>query len=476
MPTPRVAPAAVFPLKALGWSLGLFALLRSPWVEGNYILPLTRWQQTAAEFYAGRPSAPISVTTDCSGADVLALCLAAILAWPASWRARLAGAFGGVAMILVLNTARIGTLGRAAASPALFEALHLQVWPTILVLATAAYVFFWMRAATASNEPTTNGDAEAIPVSSPFARRFVALAALCLVVFALCGPAIARSEILLVASAWIAGEAALLLGAAGIVANASGPILTTSRGSFMVTPECLATALVPLYLAAIFAAPLTWPRRLMALGAAPPFFTALAIARVLLLALPPFVASSPLFLVHGFHQMVLALMVVVFLAWGREPGGRLRWLRAAARATLAVTAALGFAVFIGAALTAALLGAAGAMTPLAPQALSDLTGPGEAQGALATLFAFQASFLLALAVSMAAGWPRLLKAMGTLLIAQLLFLVVLVEFTDRTGVMPHALLLRAWAVGLPVAIALLLLRIRPRIEHPIPRLSPHGSA
>lgn len=474
MPSPPVPPAAVFPVKALGWSLGLFALLRSPWVEGTFVLPFTRWQQGAAEFYAGPPTARISVTADCSGTDVLALCLAAILAWPASWRARLAGAAGGIALILTLNTARIGTLGRAAASPALFEALHLQIWPAVLVLATAGYVFGWMRMTVRRHEPAI-GTGEQTPLSSSFTRRFVALTALCLVGFAFCGPWIARSETLLAAGAWIAGEAALILAAMGLSAHAAGNILTTSRGAFMVTPECLATALVPIYLAFVFAAPLTWPRRLAALALAPPFFAMLAIARLLLLALPPFVASSPLFLVHGFHQLVLALLAVVFLAWRREPGGGYhRRVGAATRAALAVIAALAFAVFAGGALTAALLGVAGAMTPLAPHALSDLAGPGDAQGALATLFAFQAGFLLALGVSMAAGWPRLLRVLAALFVTQLLFLVVLVEVTDRTGVMPHALLLRAWAVGLPAALALLLLRFRPRIDHPVVRLAPDG--
>ena len=137
--------ATSFLLAALAWSLGLFALLRSPWVEARLVLPLTRLQEQAADYYAGRPPVPIAVTPECSGTDVLALCLAAILACPVPWRARLAGATGGVALVLALNTLRIATLGRAAASPALFQTLHLQVWPAILVLATAGYVFAWMR-------------------------------------------------------------------------------------------------------------------------------------------------------------------------------------------------------------------------------------------------------------------------------------------------------------------------------------------
>jgi exosortase/archaeosortase family protein len=133
--------ATTFLLAALVWSLGLFTLLRTPWVEGRLVLPLTRLQQHAADYYFGAPAASINVTLECSGTDVLALCLGAILACPVPWRSRLAGATGGVAVILALNTLRIATLGRAAASPVLFQSLHLQVWPAILVLATAGYVF-----------------------------------------------------------------------------------------------------------------------------------------------------------------------------------------------------------------------------------------------------------------------------------------------------------------------------------------------
>jgi len=45
---------------------------------------------------------------------------------------------------------------------------------------------------------------------------------------------------------------------------------------------------------------------------------ALAVVRLLLLALPPVLAASPLFLVHGFHQFVLGALCVVGLALLRE--------------------------------------------------------------------------------------------------------------------------------------------------------------
>ena len=78
---------------------------------------------------------------------MLALCLGAILAYPVRWRTRLVGAGVGLALILALNTLRIGTLGRLAASPSLFDAFHVYVWPAVLSLAVAGYVFAWMRLA-----------------------------------------------------------------------------------------------------------------------------------------------------------------------------------------------------------------------------------------------------------------------------------------------------------------------------------------
>jgi exosortase/archaeosortase family protein len=71
----------------------------------------------------------------------LALCLGVVFACPVEWRTRLSGASGGTALILGLNILRIGSLGRMAASPAWFNALHIYIWPVALTVAIAAYVF-----------------------------------------------------------------------------------------------------------------------------------------------------------------------------------------------------------------------------------------------------------------------------------------------------------------------------------------------
>src|SRR6476659_5052988 len=129
--------AAKFALGSVAWSLVFFGLLRLNWTEAYAVLPLTRAQAAVAVGIFGSPALPVEVTLACSGADALALCLGAILAYPVEWRRRFVGVVGGAALILGLNTVRIGTLGFVAASPAWFNTFHVYVWPGVLALAIA---------------------------------------------------------------------------------------------------------------------------------------------------------------------------------------------------------------------------------------------------------------------------------------------------------------------------------------------------
>ena len=116
MDTVRAAtPARSFALRLIAWSLALFGLIRLPWVGTHLLLPVTRLQAAAGSALLGPSSLPIEATLACSGADALALCLAAIVAYPARWRIRAAGVAGGTAVILALNTIRIGTQFRGFA-------------------------------------------------------------------------------------------------------------------------------------------------------------------------------------------------------------------------------------------------------------------------------------------------------------------------------------------------------------------------
>ena len=258
----RSTPArASFALRGVAWSLGLFGLLRLQLDRGA--------RRPAADAAAGaarggaasaRRRCRSRSTLACSGADALALCLGG--------DPRLSGAVADARWPAPpaappdprLNTLRIGTLGRAAASPAWFDALHVYVWPAVLTLAIAGYVFAWMRVADRRLTPARPAVPSA-PRRAPSrglragARRFVVLTAAFLVLFftALSPLYLESAGVLAVAGFHRArgGRGTSARSASG--AHAAANVLSTPRGGFLVTQECISTPLIPVYLAAVVA-------------------------------------------------------------------------------------------------------------------------------------------------------------------------------------------------------------------------------
>jgi exosortase/archaeosortase family protein len=286
------------------WSLALFGLFRVPWVGAHILLPATQLQAAAGAAVWGPSSLPIEATLACSGADALALCLAAIVAYPAAWRMRAAGVAYGVAAILVLNTIRIGTLGRAAGSPRWFHALHVYVWPSVLTIAIAGLVFMWMREADRtqprSSQPRSSEPPRAEALT-PHSLRFALVTVICLLLFTLASPLYLESSRVLAVAVLVARAAAFLLRGAGVAATASAGVLTTSGGgAFLVTQECIATPLIPVYVAAVLVFVRPWPRATLWMAAGAPLFLALGIARLLVVAVPAGLDRPPGFLIHAF--------------------------------------------------------------------------------------------------------------------------------------------------------------------------------
>ena len=106
-----LTPPVKFALRLAGWSLALFGLFRVPWTGAHIFLPATQAQAAVGAALFGRSSLPVEATLACSGADALALCCAAIAAYPVRWRMRAAGIAIGTAGILGLNRAAIASHG-----------------------------------------------------------------------------------------------------------------------------------------------------------------------------------------------------------------------------------------------------------------------------------------------------------------------------------------------------------------------------
>lgn len=419
------SPARSFALGALAWGLGLFALLRLPWIETHGVLPVTRIQGQLAATLSGVTALPVDVTLACSGTDVLAMCLGAILAYPARWRMRLAGATGGLVFVLAVNVVRIATLGRAVASPSLFDTLHLYVWPAALALSAAAYVFLWMRAADAG--PGTGRAGVAAPT-----RTFVLLAAALIVLFALVSPLYLESAWVLAVAGAIAKTAAAILRLADIAALATGNLLVTARGGITVTQECISTPLIPVYLAAVLAYVPQWRRRAPLLAAVVPIFFALGVARLLLVAVPAALIGSPLFFIHAFYQLVTGAAIIVATAL---------WQRGAARGWRYAAAGLASGALVLACAVAVVAGLLSGRPLVDPQ------------GATALLPAFQIALFIGLWIAAIAPARR---GLALLLLAGLAVMnAALFAALDAGGfafLAAHVAAVRAWALILPIAL------------------------
>jgi len=440
--------ATRFTLRLLAWTLGLFALLRLGWVENHLVLPLTEAQGRAALAVCGRPTLGVTATLACSGADALALCLGAILAYPTTWRRRLSGAALGTAFILGLNIVRIATLGRAMTySEALFDVLHVYVWPGVLTLLIAGYVFTWMRLAdrapaSAAHAPSLSSDSR-VPLG-----RFLVLAALLVVAFVAVLPVGLESTWILAAGGFVAHAAAAVLGALGLEATASRNLLNTARGGFVVTQECLLTPLIPIYLAAVLGLARSWRPRLLGLAATVPLFLALGVARLLILALPESLVPSPIFLVHAFFQLAVGVLAVALAAWWRHR----RLALAARHAGLGLATGLAFAAVLGTAYTGLVYGLATALGTPPPGA--------DPQDALAMLPAYQTALFLALYVAVlgARAWRWLLAGLAALELAQVLVLATLGALAARYDFTLAVRDVRGLAVAMPLVLIWLVLR------------------
>jgi exosortase/archaeosortase family protein len=455
-----LAPAARFAALALGWSLVLFGLFRLPWIEQRVVQALIEAQQTIAHWYGATPTGLVLVNASCSGADVIALCLAVTLAYPVSWRRRLAGAAGAALLMLTLNTARIGSLVTLNPTQPIFTTLHLYIWPSVLVLAAAVYVLVWSR--------IVDRDASASVTSGPAARsgtlRFALASMALLLLHGAAAPWTFTSSSVLEAAVWTAGASERVLSTLGVAASARDNIVFTPRGVFQVTQECLLTPVLPLYLAALLTVPLSARRRLMAGALALPLFFALGVLRVLVLALPPAIASAPMFLAHGFFQIVAGTaLVATACVWDEERRGRSGFtVRALLRFAVAATAALIVVTIAGSAWRDGVMAAASVFQALLPHTLSTWLAPGDVQGAMLLLPGYQVALLLALSMSLTPS-PRLSRALAAVAMlagSQVLLLVALGEVSAHAGITIHALVPRALAVVLPVALAWWLFRPR----------------
>ena len=438
------APARAFLLQSALWSIALFGVIRLPWMDQHVIGALVAFQQRIVQWYAGPPHANLVVTSSCSGADVMALCIGVMLAYPVAWRRRLAGALWGATLILGVNAVRLATLYGTTSATTLIH-LHEYVWPALVALITLGYVIWWMR----HQDRDRSGGSSTPP-------RLIATSAAGLVAYTAVVPWVFTSTAMERVSAWTAASSSLVLGSLGAAVRTTGQTLATARGTFEVTPQCLFTPVLPIFLAAVLTVPMRRGTRIAWLVATLPLLFVLGVARLLVLALPPVLASHPTFLAHGFYELLLGAALIVgaaHVALRRESGSH-----ASTRTTAALATALATALIAGGAWQTGLIWTARVVQHLAPATLVRLTGPDDLQGALALLPVTQLALLVGLWMAATGGrrLAPLAAAVGLLAASQVALLVALGAFTPSTGLYAPAIAIaiRAWTIAAPLVIGL----------------------
>ena len=467
-PDPPASGVFRFALTAGAWFIGLFGVMRLGWVERQLLVPFAQLQERVADQLTGAPTDAVYVDASCSGGDAMALCLGAVLAFPATWSARLRGAAVGLLVIAAFNTVRIGNLSLVAATPTLFDLLHVYVWPAILILVAVAYVYAWMRRQMG---PAGRPDPGAAAWHGP-ARRFLLLTVVGTAAYFAAAGWVYESALLRTLGGWVATTSAGILAILGVSATVSGNVVRTAHGAFIVTQECIATPLIPVYMAAALAVPLARGRRLAALGAAPVIFFLLGVARLLVLALPTTLVASHTVAIHAFSQVLVASLLVVGLAvLSVRSAGRPHPAR---RAVGAIGVGLVVALAAGP-LWSDLLHRAGEGVQLLVQhgGHRPLDDP---QGAFLILPAFQLGLCAALwgAAGARGPWRRLPLGVVGLAGLQLTALLVLGELSHHLGFAPHVSLIRTWGIVAPLAVVWglrgPLLTVSPPVPaHPLPQ-------
>lgn len=432
--TPDKAPSPLgFVVRVGAWVVLFFGALRIPWIQAHLLLPFAGWQGDLACSLAGTDRGSVVVDFSCTGADAMALCLGTVLAFPASWRQRFAGGAAGLLLISALNTLRIASVSRVVERADLFRLLHVYVWPAILVLVAAMFVFAWMRWVERGGPTATLRGSQAW-------RFGLATAALLLLYYAV-SPWLYSSDLVLALARAAAGGAGRVMQWIGVEAEVTQNRLYTSEGAWVVTQECVATPLIPVYLAAVAVVRLSFLRRCLALLVTVPLFVALGSARLLVLALPTTLVGSHDTAVHGFYQALAAAVLLVIAARRANVG----------RARVVAAGALGAVVF------ASLQWAGEAFARMVPAGLGALHlghGWSDPQRALVVLPAFQLGFWLAL------WWvggetPRgreLMRGVLLLVALQVVLVVTLGELAIHLGLAVPVVFVRLVALAGPLAL------------------------
>lgn len=151
---------------------GSFTLISVNWVNDHAIEPFTAGiarlsggvlhllgqNVTMAGTIIRSPRFAVNIRNGCNGIEAMLIFIAAVLAFPASWKSRLAGLGLGILAIQVVNLIRVVALFLTGVYfPKIFDTSHTVIWQTIVILCGVLLWIFWANrfATPPAHEPAT---------------------------------------------------------------------------------------------------------------------------------------------------------------------------------------------------------------------------------------------------------------------------------------------------------------------------------
>lgn len=108
---------------------------------------LLRWMHQPIEVVGTvihSPHFALDVRNGCNGVEAVMVLAAAMLAFPATLRSRLAGMLAGSVAIQILNLVRVASLvWLGEHHREFFDFVHVGVWQSIVILAAVSMFIFW---------------------------------------------------------------------------------------------------------------------------------------------------------------------------------------------------------------------------------------------------------------------------------------------------------------------------------------------
>lgn len=102
------------------------------------------------------PHFAVNIRNGCNGVEAMLIFLSAVLAFPASWRSRLAGLALGTLAIQAINLVRVVSLYLTGAYlPRFFDASHTVIWQSVVILCGVLLWVLWANRLPPRDEPAT---------------------------------------------------------------------------------------------------------------------------------------------------------------------------------------------------------------------------------------------------------------------------------------------------------------------------------